>query len=160
MSEVFEFSVQRSVHDGGTKYYQVIGIRASSGHGIVVTHYGRHAPGFPHEPKNHGQCKIERLPSCVASTAISRRRAKEKRGYSAWSEKIDRSIAADELLTKVREWFSADDERIIMQYMTGTAVMDMSPVSEPKFIEPSLDKVKITAAPVIEAPKSAEWGTW
>lgn len=154
----YRFFAESAIHESGSKYYQVIRIIDIKGKGVVATHWGKMHPGAPKEPKHHGQCKVERLRNGTAVRANAARRTKEKRGYTGWVSNIDETVSESEMLQKVSEWFSVQDAAVIVSHMVAGTSGD--PDFEMGVEADEDDFMAEPEVPVVEAPKSANWGTW
>jgi len=82
-----------SVHEGGTKFYQVYAIYGEAGRAspaIALHHYGKYNPGADMTPGSHGTSELFLTVSKQeASKNFSSKVAdKKKRGYVVWTDKV------------------------------------------------------------------------
>lgn len=155
----FYFYAEGAVHEGGSKYYQVIRVGSNRfGRSAVITHWGKMHPGAPKEPKHHGQTKVEYLTNSGVYVAKSHISRKSKNGYGGskgglWNKTANFEFEDQtDFEIAVHSWFSKEDAMTIIQHICGMT----------ELIEP-IDKVEdvTAAAPVVDpATKSENWGTW
>lgn len=157
----FYFYAGSAVHEGGSKYYQLIRLGSiSMNRSVVVTHWGKMHPGAPKEPKYHGQHKVELLANNGISTARGHKSRKSKNGYSGWDSKANHEFSSEsELIAQIEKWFDTKDVATIVTHLFGMTEL-IEPIEEGTDTEDSYFGTK-TAAPVEEPkPKSENWGTW
>lgn len=142
-----------AIHEGHTKYYQVIEIKETeTRRGIVITHYGALSLGIEMKPKYHGTRNIalhERGVDSAFNTAIAKKR---KRDYLNWKDTLEEpNLDLGEMLSLMRKWLVESDVKKIMEYFD----LSLGDVVEEDLFE---DAEPVRATAPIERP--VEWGSW
>jgi hypothetical protein len=168
---MFEFRARHAVHEGNTKYYQVISVTNTvTGDGVVVTHWGSWTSGASREPKLHGKAtKVDTFVRHSAQSAASSTvRAKSKRGYSSWDE-IRKDVDTIEDLRKLLDaWFKSADANLIEAHLTHWMdIADLVSVDEVDYEDdPEADAKRAAELAAIqqselnEAMQNKNWGIW
>ena len=117
-----------AVHDGGTKFYQVIKLTSDeSDKGFVVTHWGPYSAGGIHEPSAGGQNKVAECKSSQAEWEADRAiSAKRRRGYKFQPFSEEEFYSLSDLRTRLFEIFRPKDALKIHTVLTGSSGEDMS----------------------------------
>ena len=165
----------RSIHEGGTKYYQVITIlNNATNRGVVVTHSGAYKEGATIVPRTHGKIKTQTLASSTIGTGNSAKRAKEKRGYIKWDSIIDNASMTDSTITEMAvQWFKPDDAKLILDFimdrddklpaMAIPTMGDEEVAFDPRdVLSRSVDDFipAPVADPLAHIERHESWGTW
>lgn len=159
MSE-FSFEAKGAVHEGGTKYYQVIRLVRDGYGSVVITHWGKHHPGAPAEPRLHGSTKLDLLRGHGAAEYNGYIKNKEKRGYHDWRVTAEfKRMDSTAFLDITARWLSvADRAEVLKKFFPKGDVSDL-PIDE------SFDEAWGAGEPAESefAPASSDhesWGSW
>lgn len=158
----FSLRRQHAIHEGGTKYYQVIIIQDEKGRAVVCTHWGAHDPRITMAPLHHGQCKIEVMETGGLSVYNTARRNKEKRGYARWTAEPAITFDGKFLRAKINGIFKPKDVDAICKYFEDKTWQ--SAISEEP-TDPEIERLfsgRPSSEPEPEKPAQdhADWGTW
>lgn len=139
-----------SIHEGETKFYRVMVLRASSGQSVLITHWGKRNFDIQN-PKDHGQHKSVALAASVSGhlEAESIIKSKMKRGYRIWDEAVVEDVT--DLSKTLNELLDPPEAAEAFKHLTGRPHL---PVEEPP-------KRKVETTPIPEEiQRPAEWGSW
>lgn len=151
----FYFKVERSLHEGGTKYYQTILIQGPAGAGVVVTHWGAFSDGAVLSPKEHGQSKYEPFIRNGQAFYNAARRKKERRGYKEWVTVFDAKVSETDFVTLVDHWFTFEKVRFINDHIRRDVSYDdeAEAYEEPTSPKPAPERFNTSSI-------HKDWGTW
>ena len=123
-----------SVHEEGTKFYQVFRIFGKSGNSVAVTHWGSYHKGADITPANHGTHKIEWLNTPREATAKynSMLSSKTKRGYKDWEGEA-KNCTNEDVLKEALKGIFGREAVAILAHMKAVIMDDddMGEVPEP-----------------------------
>lgn len=160
MSDYY-FYAESAIHEGGSKYYQLIRLGSiSAKRSVVVTHWAKMHPGAPSEPKHYGQHKTELVVGSGVAEARGHKSRKSKNGYRNWETKADCEFSSEsELVAKIAQWFNAKDTTTIVTHLFGMTEL-VEPIGEGTYTEEYYYDAEAAAPVEAPKPKSEDWGTW
>ena len=157
----YEFIATHSIHESGSKYYQVIMIREEgNSKGVVVTHWGKTHPGAPSEPKHHGQSKVELRHAGVISEYNGAINNKKKRGYDVWDFR-KQIYGANELECRalINGWFRTPDAEAITAHLFPVVSKHIAVIDELDDLDPFVEE-EVLSTPLITEATKENWGSW
>lgn len=148
----FQIQAQHSLHEEGTKSYQVwkIGL----GNAWVTVHQWGKAVAVPSGRGVGGEAKV--LPFTHASMAVKDVskviREKSGRGYRDWSVPIDRTLDEKELSNALRTYFGNERAGLVLKNLDLTATATTE--------DETFEEVKPKPAKEEKVDRGPEWGVW
>ncbi|MPS48570.1 hypothetical protein [Methylobacillus sp.] len=141
----YDIKALYAVHEGGTKFYQIIQIvELNSGRSVCVTNWGKYTNGCKREPRLHkggGGVKVDMFdkPSGSMRAVTNQKRAKTRNGYIDWREEVAHLSSAEELRVWGGNFYDAGDLELIQEHLNdggGTLAVNAPPVPDmTKFLD-------------------------
>jgi hypothetical protein len=152
-----------SVHNGGTKFYQVYAIYGGGGASmpaIALHHYGKYNPGADITPGSHGTSELFlNIGSQEAIKNIKGKIAdKKKRGYHSWTETVNGFTNETKLIETIKGIFNGKAGEIL-RHLEGT-IQEDSDMGAP--IEQAAEQPQPPAPPPSDEPieRGELWAQW
>jgi hypothetical protein len=147
----FDIRRKHCVHEGGTKFYQVITV-SGNGRSVCMTHWGKYPGNIP-TPAQQGESKLETYESLVGAheDGMGKQREKMRRGYKKWKEDAVSSLEGKPLLSWLATTFGTMKGQEAYTFLTAGALPAAVPDAPVTKKEPAEPKTKTT---------NTSWGSW